>query len=80
MPKKVAKTAEYILSLYITGATPNSIRAVTNLKKILEEHLPGKYSLDVIDVYQHEQVAMQEQLIALPMLSVIGTFKPFPLC
>jgi circadian clock protein KaiB len=60
--------AEYVLRLFITGATPNSIRAVTNLKKICEDHLKGRYSLEIIDVYQHEGIAEKEQLIALPML------------
>ncbi|HEY0060349.1 MAG TPA: circadian clock KaiB family protein [Flavisolibacter sp.] len=65
---------EYILSLYITGATPNSVRAITNIKQLCEEHLKGRYSLQIIDVYQHGAVAEQEQLIALPLL-----IKRFPL-
>ena len=59
---------EYILSLYITGATPNSVRAITNIKQLCEEHLKGRYSLQIIDVYQQGAVAEQEQLIALPLL------------
>ena len=63
-----AEPSEYILRLFITGATPNSIRAVTNLRQICEEHLKGKYSLEIIDVYQQGAIAEQEQLIALPLL------------
>jgi circadian clock protein KaiB len=59
---------EYVLRLFITGATPNSIRAVTNIKQICEAHLGGRYSLEIIDVYQQRQLAEQEQLIALPLL------------
>lgn len=59
---------EYILRLFVTGATPNSVRAVTNIKAICEEHLQGRYSLQIIDVYQEVALAQQEQLIALPML------------
>jgi circadian clock protein KaiB len=59
---------EYVLRLYITGATPNSIRAVTNVKEICEEYLSGRYSLEIIDVYQQASLAEQEQLIALPIL------------
>jgi circadian clock protein KaiB len=59
---------EYVLNLFITGATPNSIRAVTNIKEICEEHLKGRYSLEIIDVYQQNAVAEQEQIIALPLL------------
>jgi circadian clock protein KaiB len=59
---------EYVLRLFITGATPNSVRAVTNIKQICEDHLKDRYSLEIIDVYQQQKVAEQEQLIALPLL------------
>lgn len=59
---------EYVLRLYITGATPNSIRALTNIKEICEAHLQGRYSLEIIDVYQQADIAEKEQLIALPLL------------
>ena len=59
---------EYVLNLFITGATPNSIRAVTNIKEICEEHLKGRYLLEIIDVYQQNAVAEQEQIVALPLL------------
>lgn len=61
-------TAEYVLQLYITGATPNSVRALTNIKSICEEYLKGRYSLEIIDVYQQKDIAEKEQLIALPLL------------
>ena len=63
-----AGNKEYVLRLFITGATPNSIRAVTNIRQICEDHLAGRYSLEIIDVYQHEGIAEKEQLIALPLL------------
>jgi circadian clock protein KaiB len=66
---------EYVLRLFITGATPNSIRALTNIKNICEDHLKGRYSLEIIDVYQQQEIAEKEQLIALPLL--IKT-KPIP--
>ena len=59
---------EYVLCLFVTGATPNSMRAITNIKKICEEHLKGNYSLEIIDVYQQADIAKREQLVALPML------------
>ena len=68
------KIFEYDLRLFITGATPNSVRAVNNIKTICEEHLKGRYVLEIIDVYQQEIVAEQEQLVALPLL-----VKKFPL-
>lgn len=58
----------YILRLYITGMTPNSKRAVENVKNICEEYLKGRYELDVIDVYQQPLLAEKEQIIAVPTL------------
>ncbi|MBV8389562.1 MAG: circadian clock KaiB family protein [Mucilaginibacter sp.] len=58
----------YVMRLFVTGASPNSTRAISNLKKICEEYLKGCYELEIIDVYQQPIVAMEEQLIALPML------------
>lgn len=58
----------YIFRLFITGATPNSIRAVSNIKQICEQYLKGNYSLEIIDVYQQAEIAEQEQLVALPLL------------
>ena len=62
------KNFEFDLRLFITGATPNSVRAVNNIKAICEDHLKGRYALEIIDVYQQEIVAEQEQLVALPLL------------
>jgi circadian clock protein KaiB len=58
----------YRLRLYVTGATPNSTRAVSNLKEFCETYLKGKYELEIIDVYQQPLMAESEQIIALPML------------
>ncbi|WP_375415798.1 circadian clock KaiB family protein [uncultured Hymenobacter sp.] len=59
---------EYLLHLYITGATPNSTRAVRNIKEICEEHLKGRYELLIIDIYQQPERAADEQMIAAPTL------------
>src|SRR4051812_20707220 len=58
----------YRLRLFVTGATPNSTRAISNLKEFCETFLAGKYELEIIDVYQQPLIAEKEQLIALPML------------
>ena len=58
----------FILRLFVTGASPNSTRAISNLKNICEEYLKGRYELEIIDVYQQPLVAEREQLIALPLL------------
>jgi circadian clock protein KaiB len=58
----------YRLRLFVTGATPNSSRAISNLKEICEKYLKGNYELEIIDVYQQPLIAEREQLIALPLL------------
>jgi len=60
--------SKYNLKLFVTGASPNSTRAISNIKNICEKHLPGIYSLEIIDVYQQPLLAKDEQIIALPML------------
>lgn len=66
----------YVLRLYITGASPNSIRAINNIKSICEKYIKGKYELDIIDIYQQPLVAQSEQVIALPLLIKLS---PLPL-
>jgi len=59
---------KYILRLYITGTTNRSVLAITNLKKICEEYLEGRYELEVIDLYKKPFLAKDEQIIAAPTL------------
>jgi circadian clock protein KaiB len=66
----------YVLKLYITGATPNSVRAINNIKNICEKYLKNNYELEIIDVYQQPLVAKKEQVIALPLLIKLS---PLPL-
>jgi circadian clock protein KaiB len=61
-------TPEYMLRLFITGSTPNSIRAVSNIRQICETYLKGRYSLEIIDVYQEPALAQQEKIVALQLL------------
>jgi circadian clock protein KaiB len=60
--------AVYVLRLYITGTTPKSTRAVHNLIKLCQEHLAGRYDLEVIDLYQQPSLAQAEDIIAVPTL------------
>ena len=62
------KKEQYLLKLYITGMTPRSVRAIENIKKICEEHLQGRYDLEVIDLYLRPHLAQGEQIIAAPTL------------
>ena len=59
---------QYVLRLYVTGMTPRSTRAVENVRAICEQHLQGRYDLEVIDIYQQPALAKGEQIIAAPTL------------
>lgn len=61
------RRVKYILRLYVTGSSARSLRAVHNLKKLCEEHLPD-YDLEVIDIYKNPTAAREEQIIAAPTL------------
>ncbi|MGO9741197.1 MAG: circadian clock KaiB family protein [Roseiarcus sp.] len=61
-------SAHYRMRLFITGSTPNSARAVTNIRKICKEHLDGRYDLEVVDIAQHPELTVGEQIIAAPTL------------
>lgn len=56
------------LRLYIAGQTPKSIAAFANLKKLCEEHLPGRYQIEVIDLLENPQLAAGDQIVAIPTL------------
>lgn len=58
----------YVLRLFITGASPVSMRAINNLKNILEEHLSNQYELEIIDVHQQPLMVRDEDITAVPML------------
>lgn len=59
---------KYILRLYIAGQTQKSLTAFSNLKKICEEHLKGKYVIEVVDLTVTPELAQRDQIIALPTL------------
>lgn len=56
------------LRLYIAGPTAKSLAALDNLRKICDEHLPGKHRIEVIDLVQNPQRARTDQIVALPTL------------
>lgn len=60
--------ATYRLRLYVTGTTPRSVRAISNIKQICAEHLKGRFELEVIDIYQKPQMVKKKQIVALPTL------------
>jgi len=61
-------TARYVLRLYVTGTTRHSTRAIVNIRKICEEHLQGRYELEIVDISQRPTLAEGEQIIAAPTL------------
>ncbi|WP_421939074.1 circadian clock protein KaiB [Pedobacter sp.] len=58
----------YELRLYVAGKTTKSVVALENLKRICEEHLKGKYSIEVIDLLEKPQLAEGDQILAIPTL------------
>jgi circadian clock protein KaiB len=58
----------YILRLYVAGQTRKSLAAFANLKKICEEHLAGKYKIEIIDLLEKPQLAKGDQILAIPTL------------
>ncbi len=62
---------KYVLKLYVTGHTPNSVRAITNLKKVLETDLSGLYDLKIIDVLKNPQLAEEDKILATPTLTKV---------
>jgi circadian clock protein KaiB len=59
---------KYLLRLFVTGQTPRSVKSIENLKRLCEEHLKGRYELEVIDIYQQPGMASENQIIAAPTL------------
>ncbi len=64
----VRKLPRYLLRLYITGATTKSMLAIENVRRICEQHLEGRYELEVIDLYKNLPLARGDQIIAAPTL------------
>jgi circadian clock protein KaiB len=58
----------YRLRLFVTGTTPRSARAIRNIRAICEENLPGRYDLEVVDIYQHPERIQTEQIVVTPTL------------
>lgn len=59
---------KWVVRLYAAGQTPKALTAFTNLKKICEEQLKGKYSIEVIDLMINQQLGGEDQILALPTL------------
>lgn len=60
--------AKYMLRLYVTGTTRKSLHAIQNVRRICEEHLKGRYDLEIVDLYKNVALARGDQIIAAPTL------------
>ncbi len=58
----------FVLSLFVAGLTPRSLKAIENAKELCEQYLKGRYELEIIDVYQQPELAREAQVIAAPTL------------
>lgn len=66
--QKALGNEKWQLRLYVAGQTPKSIRAFGNLKKLCEEHIPGEYSLEIVDLLKNPTLARGDQILAIPTL------------
>jgi circadian clock protein KaiB len=64
----VGGTETWELRLYVAGQTPKSVAAFANLTRMCDEHLQGRYKIDVIDLLQYPQLAAGDQIVAIPTL------------
>ena len=67
-PGSHSRQEKYVLRLYVSGSTSKSSLAVENIKRVCEQHLKGRYALEVIDIYQQAKLARDEQIVAVPTL------------
>jgi circadian clock protein KaiB len=67
-PEPDSLTESWDMRLYVAGQTPKSLRALTNLKRICEEYLAGKYHIEIIDLLENPQLASGDQILAIPTL------------
>ncbi len=71
----VSKCGErYVLRLFVSGMSPRSTQAVATIKALCDEHIPGRYDLEVVDIYQYPALARDEQIVAMPTL--VKTLPP----
>ena len=68
MGQQMTELDGYSLRLYVAGQTPKSIAAIANLKKICEQHLPGRYDIEIIDLMKDPALATRHQIVAIPTL------------
>jgi circadian clock protein KaiB len=68
MSEPSAAAENFRLRLYVAGQTPKSVAAFTNLKQICEQHLQGRYEIEIVDLLENPQLAQGDQILAVPTL------------
>ena len=68
MAQEIPDPNFYDLRLYVAGQTPKSVAALANLKRFCEEHLAGKYKIEVVDLVENPKLARSDQILAIPTL------------
>lgn len=67
-PNPPPPPAKYVLRLFVTGNTARARRSVMNLQNFCQRFLPGRYNLEIVDIYQQPSLAKEEQIVAAPTL------------
>jgi circadian clock protein KaiB len=65
---RAARAERVELRLYVSGCTPKSARAIADFQRLCQEHLPGRCDVEIIDIYQQPERAVQAQIVAVPTL------------
>jgi circadian clock protein KaiB len=68
MEERKTVSNKFLLKLYVTGSSPRTSAAISNLKRICEQELEGRYDLEIIDVLEYPQIAEDEKILATPTL------------
>jgi circadian clock protein KaiB len=66
--KTSQRNIQWVLRLYIAGQTPKSLAAMNNLKRMLDEYVPGAYKVEVVDLLANPRLAKEDQIVAIPTL------------
>ena len=67
-PSNRASAEIWILRLYTAGQSPKSLTALANLKRVCDEHLAGRYTIEVVDLLKNPRLAKDDQIVAIPTL------------
>jgi circadian clock protein KaiB len=66
--KAKQRSSKMVLRLYVAGTSDRSMRAIVNARELLDEHIAGRYTLEVIDLFQQPTLARDDQIVAVPTL------------